>query len=239
MFGIFLQKKSHFATLPKAADILLLDATSNLDRSDTKLFHMMTPAAVGALPLGTIITTREDEKTIERGLQMMKEILPSWAFYGRGPNVGPVLGITDDCDAERNALQTAWPSIELLLCQFHVLQSNWQFIFKSENQVEKFDKPKLLRMMRKILYAETSQDFEEAVAEMKENPVYNKYERYKIYMEEKVLPRSKEWSLQHRVEARLPTNNVNVSNYVETSFRVTKELKFNRHRAHNLAEMVR
>ena len=64
MFAIFLQKKSHFATLPKAADILLLDATSNLDRSETKLFHMMTPAAVGALPLGTIITTREDEKTL-------------------------------------------------------------------------------------------------------------------------------------------------------------------------------
>ena len=135
--------------VPQSGDLLLMDATSNLDRSDTKLFHLMTPAAVGALPLGTIITSREDEKTILKGLQMMKKILPTYAFYGRGPNLGPVLGLTDDSDAERNALRIAWPLIQLLLCFFHVLQAHWQFIFKSESKIEKKDKPALLRMMRK------------------------------------------------------------------------------------------
>ena len=216
-----------------------MDATSNLDRSDTKLFHFMTPAAVGALPLSTIITTREDEQTILKGLTMLKDMLPRWAFYGRGPNLGPVLGLTDDSDPIRNALKNAWASIELLLCQFHVLQSNWQFIFKSENLIQKYDKPKLLRMMRTILYSETSSEFDEAVQKMRESPTYNKYETYKKYMEEKVLPRNREWSLHYRMEAKLPTNNVNVSNYVEASFRVSKDMKFNRHRAHNLAEMVR
>ena len=225
--------------VPQAGDVLLMDATSNLDRSDTKLFHLMTPAAVGALPLGTIITSREDEKTIQKGLEILKKILPTNAFYGRGPNLGPVLALTDDSDAERNALKTVWPSIELLLCMFHVLQAHWQFIFKSESKIEKKDKPVLLRMMRKILYSETREDFDEALNEMKESPAYNKYENYKKYMEEKVLPRNKEWSLLHRILAQLPTNNVNVTNYVETSFRVSKDIKFNRHRAHNLAEMLR
>ena len=225
--------------VPQSGDLLLMDATSNLDRSDTKLFHLMTPAAVGALPLGTIITSREDEKTILKGLQMMKKILPTYAFYGRGPNLGPVLGLTDDSDAERNALRIAWPLIQLLLCFFHVLQAHWQFIFKSESKIEKKDKPALLRMMREIMYCETQDDFDDAVDKMKESQEYNKYENYKKYMEDKVMPRNKEWSLLHRITSQLPTNNVNVTNYVETSFRVTKELKFNRHRAHNLVEMVR
>ena len=164
--------------VPQACDVLLMDATSNLDRSDTKLFHLKTPAAVGALPLGTIITTREDEKTILKGLEMMKKILPTNAFYGRGPSLGPVLGLTDDSAAERNALKTAWPSIELLLCMFHVLQAHWQFIFKSESKIVKEDKPVLLRMMRKILYSETRADFDEALDEMKESLAYNKYENY-------------------------------------------------------------
>ena len=170
---------------------------------------------------------------------MMKKILPTYAFYGRGPNLGPVLGLTDDSDAERNALRIVWPLIQLLLCFFHVLQAHWQFIFKSESKIEKKDKPALLRMMRKIMYCETQDDFDDAVDKMKESQEYNKYENYKKYMEDKVMPRNKEWSLLHRITSQLPTNNVNVTNYVETSFRVTKELKFNRHRAHNLVEMVR
>ena len=81
-----------------------MDATSNLDRSDTKLFHLMCPSAIGGLPLGTLVVTREDEKTIHHALKLYRDNLPENAFYGRGPNLGPALGMTDDCPAERNAL---------------------------------------------------------------------------------------------------------------------------------------
>ena len=104
---------------------MIMDATSNLDRSDTKIFHLMCPSAVGALPLTTIVTSREDEKTILHGLKMMKTMLPKDAFYGRGPELGPTLGLTDDAPPERNALRKAWPLMELLLCHFHVLQVNF------------------------------------------------------------------------------------------------------------------
>ena len=49
--------------VPQAGDIVLMDATSNLDRHDTKLFHLICPSAVGGLPLGNIITPKEDEET--------------------------------------------------------------------------------------------------------------------------------------------------------------------------------
>ena len=51
--------------LPQAGDIVLVDATSNLDRQDTKLFHIICPSPAGGLPLGTVITSREDEVTVK------------------------------------------------------------------------------------------------------------------------------------------------------------------------------
>ena len=218
---------------------MLMDATSNLDRSDTKLFHLMCPAAVGALPLGTIITTREDEKTIQHGLKMMKKMLPPDAFYGRGPDNGPSLGMTDDSDAERNALRSVWPQMELLLCHFHVLQAHWQWIFKGANKIERLDKPKLLRMMRKLVYSEKKEDFDNTLLEIQADPTYLKYPNYIAHMDQNVLPRKDEWSLLYRIQGQLPTNNVNTTNYCESSFRTTKDLKFNRHRAYNLVEFLR
>ena len=35
------------STIPQCGDLLLLDATSNLDRSDSKLFHFITPSSIG------------------------------------------------------------------------------------------------------------------------------------------------------------------------------------------------
>jgi len=45
-------------------------------------------------------------------------ILPSNAFYGHGPQIGPMIILTDDSSAECNALELYWPqdivSIKLL-----------------------------------------------------------------------------------------------------------------------------
>ena len=53
--------------LPQAGDIILVDATSNLDRQDTKLVHIMCPSPAGGMPLGNIIVSREDEITLKAG----------------------------------------------------------------------------------------------------------------------------------------------------------------------------
>ena len=94
--------------IPQAADLMLVDATSNLDKEDTKLFHFVIPSPIGGLPGGNLITTREDENTIKFGLNLLKEVLPNDAFYGRGKEVGSELIITDDSTPERNALKSAW-----------------------------------------------------------------------------------------------------------------------------------
>ena len=90
--------------LPEAGDIILVDATSNLDRQDTKLVHIVCPSPAGGIPLGNIIVSREDEITLKAGF----DLLPTGAFFRRGPNVGPKIAMTDDCQAEHLALSSTW-----------------------------------------------------------------------------------------------------------------------------------
>ena len=42
--------------VPQAGDIMPVVATSNLDRHDTKLYHLVCPTPAGGLPLGNILT---------------------------------------------------------------------------------------------------------------------------------------------------------------------------------------
>ena len=58
--------------IPAAGDLMIMDATANVDRNDSKIFHMMCPSPIGGLPLGTLITTRADETTIVK--HFMEEV---------------------------------------------------------------------------------------------------------------------------------------------------------------------
>ena len=100
-----------------------MDATSNLDRYDTKLFHLICPSPAGGLPLGNILTSKEDNETILAALALYKSLLSQDAFFGRGPETGPKIIMTDDSDAERGAVRALWPEVTLLLCIFHLLQA--------------------------------------------------------------------------------------------------------------------
>ena len=123
---------------------MLVDATSNLDRNDSKLLHLVCPSAIGALPLADIIITREDAKTIKFAFDLLKSVLPEKAFYGRGVHLGPQIFMTDDCDAERVALAESWPSSVLLLCIFHVLQAMWTWLWDAKHKIENKDRQALL-----------------------------------------------------------------------------------------------
>lgn len=67
--------------------------------------------------------TAEAEATITCALELYKSPIPDDAFYWRGQK-GPCVFTRDDNDAERSALQLAFPESKLLLCIFHVLQAS-------------------------------------------------------------------------------------------------------------------
>ena len=75
--------------VPQARDIMPVDATSNLNRHETKLVHLVCPTPAGGLPLGNILTSKEDETTIDASFPLFISI------------VGPKIIMTDDCGVEK------------------------------------------------------------------------------------------------------------------------------------------
>ena len=103
----------------QSRDIVFVDATSSFDRQNTSIFLLSTVTPGGAVPLGVIVTSDEQEETITEGLRSLASILPENAFFGEGPQIGPSLVMIDDSSAERNALSATWKSATTLLCTFH------------------------------------------------------------------------------------------------------------------------
>ena len=225
-------------TIPQSGELVLMDATSNIDRNDTKLFHLICPSVIGGLPLASILSTREDAETIVFGLKLLKAVLPCGAFFGRGKEVGPQLFMTDDCDALKNALASVLSPAELLLCTFHVLQAQWNWLWEASHGVLKPDRPVLLNLFRAVLYAESETELSECLELMFSNKVCLKYPQYQAHLMRDTFPKMKAWSMAHRILNKLPTSNNNTNNYVECSFRYTKEDQMNRHKAYNLPDLL-
>ena len=135
----------------------------------------MCPTPIGALPLGTLILTRADETTIREALNLYKSLLTEKSFFGRGPDLGPILAITDDDAAERNGLSYSWPEATLLLCHFHLLQAVWAWLWKAEHRIEKDDRPILLNLFKKAVYAESTEEYVQSVRNMQPNDTFKKY----------------------------------------------------------------
>ena len=103
-----------------------MDALASFEPLNTSVTLFYTSCAVGALPLALFITSDELKITLEKAINLLKTILPSHAFFGRGSTIGPMVFMTDDSSAERNALELCWPQGIRLLCTFHVLQAFWR-----------------------------------------------------------------------------------------------------------------
>jgi len=197
----------------------------------------MTPSAIGALPLGTIVTSREDEGTLKFAFSLYKTLLNERSFYGRGA-VGPKIALTDDSDSERNSLQYTWPSMLLLLCLFHVLQAVWGWLWKGDHQVIKHDRPTLYNLFRSLVYSRTEEEYDNSLTVLKKDKVVDKYSNFLKHVESDYLTRKAEWALSERISKSLETHGTNTNNYVETSFRLTKENQFHRVRAYNLPDLL-
>jgi len=94
-----LMKRVH-QHLKASGEINFMDAGGSMDRHNSRVFTLLAPSVAGALPLGLIITSSESEPVITEGLKMLETILPSDAFYGRGPDKGPRVVMTDDSKRE-------------------------------------------------------------------------------------------------------------------------------------------
>ena len=211
---------------------------SSTDRQDSKLIKFMTCSPAGGLPLGFVVTSSENEKTLTRAFEVFKNILPDDAFGKRGKQNGPVLFMTDDADAEINALKQVWPEARLLLCVWHVLNAVWRWLWKSDHQIKKDDRPHLLKQFRALLYADTSDAYEKVKSALLSDKICKIYPNFILHLKNAYLNRKEAWAISVRKELKLPTHSNNTSNFVEASFRLTKDGQFNRTKAYNLPDLL-
>ena len=219
----------------QSRDIVFIDATSSFDRQNTSIFLLSTVTPGGAIPLGVIVTSDEQEETIIEGLRSLASILPDNAFFGEGPQVGPSLVMIDDSSAERNALTSTWKSATPLLCTFHFLQRRWTWLHDSKNGIRiKEHRIMLLKSVKELVYAEEEDKLEELHSKMKQCQIAKCYPQFLSHMES-LWPRRKEWAHCYRKLLLLRGNHTN--NYSEACMKILKELIFSRVKAYNMVQV--
>ena len=198
----------------------------------------MTCSPAGGLPLGFLICSSESEKVLTEAFEEFKKILPDDAFANRGRDKGPVLFMTDDADAEINALHKVWPEARLLLCVWHVLNAVWRWLWEGVHKINKADRPYLLKKFRSLLYAKTACDYNEIKTDLTSDELILQYPNFMNHLKKAYFERKDDWAICVRNYEKLPTHSTNTSNYVEASFRLTKDGQFNRTKAYNLSDLL-
>jgi hypothetical protein len=226
--------------VPQSGDQVHIDATGTLDQADSQLLKLMCASPAGGLPLGFLILSGKDENLIAEGLEELKLLLPTNAFHKRGEQ-GPKLFMTDDDEALRNALKKVWPNAKTLLCTWHNLQAAFRWLHQSQSNIKLHDRPHLLKLLQSAIYARTFRHFLRCKQNIEEDPIALQYPQflnhvYKPYFKDE--DRIEAWAHYFRHERNLQTHGNDTNNYVETSFRETKDNQFNRTKCFNVPDLL-
>jgi len=229
-----LMKRVH-KLLRSSGEIMFVDSSGTMDVLNMRVFVFLTASVAGALPLGLLLVSSESEEVLKHGLSVWKSLLPPEAFYGRGPQIGPKIAMTDDCASERNALKMSFPAVILLLCIFHVLQAFWRYLWKKEHNVPAGDRTEIFFLFKDLVYAPNLSTFEERVEEIKKNPkmISNPTAQKHIL---DFIQRSPEWALCHRAELLTRGNETN--NYSEATIKLIKDKVLHRVKAFNPIQLL-
>lgn len=218
----------------QSAELVFCDSTSSLDRYNVSFFILSTAHPAGGLPIGVIFTSDEKEDTIKNGLEKLIQVLPSNAFYGKGPESGPSLVMTDDSSTEKRALEAVWPKSKQLLCVFHFLQRRWTWLYEGKNRISHQDRPTLLNLVKTLVYAKSELILKMKFEEFTKHPLVKKYPNFLKHVNS-LWPRRHEWALCYR--SQLPVRGNNTNNLSEAGVRILKEIVFSRVKAFNVVEM--
>ncbi|KAJ8964000.1 hypothetical protein NQ314_005212 [Rhamnusium bicolor] len=89
--------------LDYAKDIVFVDSTASCDASGHSVTFMLTPCAVGAVPLAILITKGQSEEDYKAGFILLKSTQNLQnSFSGQGY---PKIFVMDDSDAEIKSSQ--------------------------------------------------------------------------------------------------------------------------------------
>ena len=91
---------------------------------------------------------------------------------------------------------------------------------------------------RKLLYAKTLREYDTEMTTFLADPVVKKYEKFVSHLRKNYFGRKEKWAMHVRHELKLPTNNNQTNNLCESSFRILKDILFQRIRCFNLPDLT-
>lgn len=227
-----LMKRVH-ARLRESSEMVFVDSSRNCGRLNHHLFLLLTHSSAGGLPLGVFITTSETQATISAAMQLLQAVFPPDRFFGHPE--GPLVVMTNDCTALKQALHEAFPKATLLLCVFHLLQAMWRWLWNSSNEVPKQHRAHLLKSFRGLVYASTPTALMEGYTRLMEDHIASQHPKFVQHLEE-VFTQREEWAIC--LQAQLSTIENQINNYVESAMRVIKEKVLHRLKSYNLTQLV-
>ena len=224
-----LMKRAHASHY--AHDVCFVDSTASCDADNHVLTFLLTATAAGAVPLGVIITDSTSAASYTAGFNLFKSVLPDESFGGHGH---PSVFITDDCDAERTALQTCWPAADLKLCLFHVPQAVWRWLWAESHRVAKDDRKTLMTEFRRIVYCADECEANIAFDEAINSETVVEYENYQEYLHH-WWNRRQLWCLAWRSSQH---RGHHTNNFAEVTVRLYKDIVLCRAKAYNAVSLV-
>ena len=75
----------------------------------------------------------------------------------------PDVIMTDNCSELREASSEVFPTSNVLLCSFHILQQVWRLLFDKKHGVSANNRVKIMRFFRQILHTREIATFDELV----------------------------------------------------------------------------
>ena len=218
----------------QAGEILFCDSTSSMDRFNTSLFILSTLHACSGIPLAAVMVSDETELTVTNAMQIVTQVIPSDAFYGKGAVNGPTAIMIDDSIVEQVALSKIWPSAIILLCTFHFLQRRWTWLYEGKNKIQKDDRVTLIQLIRNLVYTDTEDDLQARYESLISSITAQKYPHFVKHMKT-LWEKRRLWAHCFRKHILIRSNHTN--NYAEAGIKILKDLIFGRVKAYNLVQM--
>ena len=103
--------------------------------------------------------------------------------------------------------------------------------------MKKPDRPILLRLFRRMVYAETKEKYDELYQDLLSDSTAKKYPKFVQHLEQQYFTRSEKFTKYFRMDNNLPLHGVNTSNITEASFRVFRDVTLNRTKCFNACEL--
>ena len=161
-------------------EVVFVDSTTDVDQLNCCLTVMVCPSATGALPLAVLLTSGQSILEYHEAFKLLQETLGKESFFQRGY---PSVFMTDNSDAERVALGSIWPDSKQFLCVSRVLQAMWRWLCNAKNEVKLCDRKPLMKIMQRLVYASSKEEFQNELEAMQKNPLgllYKNVTRYDI-----------------------------------------------------------